>query len=459
MSIKKQFSQLKKSEDLKPDKAWENKTKYELLSEISSQNRLMQAQKLSTSEKVDMLVMNFLNKLAPSLSKMVAGFLIIMMGSGVSMAAQASVPGQVLWPVKRSMEKAELTLTFSPVKETEIYIKHANNRLEEIDKILQDTEDEPAHTVDNTRAIKQAATYLEKDIKAADNSLKVVKEEKEPLEIVELAQKVTTATKEAVEGLEERVVNSEDVAIEEILDSAKEVNREVKDAAVNLALEVHEEVVAAIKASAETVVEDAETTSSTAIEVVEMEAGIAAANDVEAEAVKAVVTEMIAVEIMETAVAIEDINVKVENVNENETDEEVVEVLDDNEEAVGNIEDVKKTSEESGIALDEAMVLLEEGSLGDALEKVSESKEINEKNEVVLEQIEEQVIDENTGEVEVPVDVDLETPTSSPEIIENTGEVEVPGSDLEMTTDEEVSKEEDMEMIDPKDLIYDHQLY
>ena len=76
-----------------------------------------------------------------------------------------------------------------------------------------------------------------------------------------------------------------------------------------------------------------------------------------------------------------------------------------------------------------------------------------------MEQIEEQneqVVNEG---VETPVDEDLDNTTSSPEIIENTEDIEEPGSDLEMTTDEEVIKEEDVEMVDPKDLIYDHQLY
>ncbi|MBT6691303.1 hypothetical protein HOB10_03155 [Candidatus Parcubacteria bacterium] len=454
MSLKKQFSKLRKSEDLQPDEAWKNQTKYELLSEISSQNRLMQAQKLTTSEKVDMLAMNFFNKVAPSFSKMVAGFLIVIMGSGVNMAAQASVPGQALWPVKRSIERAELTLTFSPVKETEIHIKHVNKRLDEIGKILESTENEiePTETTKKERAIKQAVSHLEQDIKSADNSLKVVKEEKTPLEVVELAKKVTDATKEAVEDLEEKAVDLEDMAIEEVLDDAKVTQQEVNDAAVSLALEVHEEVVAAIEAN-KVVAENIDITTTTVPEILEIEDVVAEA---EANAVKAVVAEMIAVEIMETGVEIEDINVKAGDA----ADAEAVEInLEGNEETIEDIEDVKKTSEESGVVLDEAKVLLEEGSLKDALEKVSESKEINEKNEVTLEQIEEQneqVVNEG---VETPVDEDLDNTTSSPEIIENTEDIEEPGSDLEMTTDEEVIKEEDVEMVDPKDLIYDHQLY
>ena len=458
MSIKKQFSQLKKSDELKPDKSWENKTKYELLAEISSQNRLMQAQKLTTSEKADMLAMNFLNKVAPSFSKVVAGFLIIMMGSGVSMAAQASVPGQALWPVKRSIEKAELTLTFSPVKETEIYIKHANERLDEIDKILKDTEDntKPEETSKKNKAIKQAVIHLEKDMKSADNTLKVVKEEKKPLEVVELAKKVNDATKGVTEELKEKKAKAHDNSIDEVFDKAEKANEVVKDAAVSLALEVHEEVVAAIDASKESTEDIGVAGTTTAIETSETEVS---ADQVEADAIKAVVTEMIVAKIMETEVEIEDTKVKVGNVKE--VDTQVVEInVDTDEETVKNIEDVKKTSEEAKTVLDEAKVLLEEGSLTGALERVSKSKEINDQTEVVLEQIEEKAekpVEQNTEEV--PVETSLETPTSSLEVIGNTEELEIPGFDVEITTDEEIKKEEDTEIVDPKELIYDYQLY
>ena len=59
MSLQKRFSQLGGLSGLQPDKNWENKTRYEILAEISSQNKLMQAQKLSSGEKADLAVMSF----------------------------------------------------------------------------------------------------------------------------------------------------------------------------------------------------------------------------------------------------------------------------------------------------------------------------------------------------------------------------------------------------------------
>ena len=469
MSLKKQFSHLRKSAELKPDKTWENKTKYELLAEISSQNRLMQAQKLSASERADMLIMGTLNKLAPSFSKVVAGFLIIIMGSGVSMAAQASVPGQPLWPVKRSIEKAELTLTFSPVKETEIHIKHASKRLEEIDKILEkaDKEVKTVKTTEQKKAIKQAVTHLEKDIKSADNSLKVVKEEKKPIEVVELAKKVIDATKGVKENLKEQKAKAHDDSMEKVFNEAAKANEVVNDVAVSIALEVHEEVEAVIKKNVEKEAAQAENSTSTGVEInadVVVDEEEPDFDQSEADTIKAVVKELIAAEIVETQVELEDIKVKVEIVDQADTDKTDSGLNGD------LVEGIKNTPNEAEFVLTEAKVLLEEGSLKGALEKVSQSKEITEKTEVALEQIKEnEKLNDSQTEAEViegtdkPLETDVENTTSSLEVIENeevdnTVGIEESGSDVEMTTDDEI-KEEDTNMIDPKDLIYDHQLY
>ncbi|MBT7228320.1 hypothetical protein HN859_02315, partial [Candidatus Parcubacteria bacterium] len=204
MSLTRKISQLKKSDDLMPDKTWETTTKHDLLSEIASQNRMTQAQKLTSTEKADFFVMNFLNKVSPSFGKVIAGVIIIMMGSGVSIAAQASVPGQALWSIKRSViEKVETSLALSPIKETEVHIKHAKERSEEIKKILDDDESTQEKKDKKQKDVTQAALHLEKDITAADSALKIVQEEKNPLEVVELVKKVTDATKEVSESLSE----------------------------------------------------------------------------------------------------------------------------------------------------------------------------------------------------------------------------------------------------------------
>ncbi|MCK9641780.1 MAG: DUF5667 domain-containing protein, partial [Prolixibacteraceae bacterium] len=245
MSIRRQLAQLKKLSSINPDEQWAHATKYSIMSEVTVQSRLIKSQKQSFNDGFNLFFANFFSKIVPSLTKVVAVVLVLSVGSGFSMVAQASVPGETLWPIKRNLEEAELALTLSPVKKTELHIKHINTRLDEIDKILKDEEDNVS-SEDNTKtevAIKKAVSHLEKDVVAVDNSLKIVKEEKTPMQVVALVEKVATVANETATNLNQKVSNSQNTEIAKVLGDAQKVNQEVKDSAVSLAIAVHEEVV------------------------------------------------------------------------------------------------------------------------------------------------------------------------------------------------------------------------
>lgn len=422
MSLERQISQLKKLKTIQPNKEWEKKTKYELLSEISSQNRLMKAHQLTTSEKFDMAFSGFLRKLVPSASKMIAGLLIIMMGSGVSMAAQASVPGQALWPIKRSIEKAELTLTFSAVKETEIHIKHVNKRMDELDKILQDTNNEPEKQETKEKAVKQAVTHLQKDITAADTSLKVVKEEKKKaIEVVELAKKVKDTANEVSNNLKEKQkqveTESGDKEINQALGVAQAVNEEVKDSAVKVALEVHEELIAATisnldpEASTEEIVDeivdqvidtmDDHETSTPETSEGNLETTTKNNIDNEVVAVEELVKEILASEMDDTSVEVENVNKKVGEVAVSDlmaiksvANQQITEDLEE-------IDKIEETSDEAVKLLGEAKQLMEDGFLIDAYKKMSEVREDYQKLDGVIDEVIRAVYENKTIDPEV----------------------------------------------------------
>lgn len=420
MSVARRLSHLQKASQLQPDARWISEAKHELLSEISSQTRLMKAQKLDSSERTDLFMLSLLGRTIPSVTKLVAAFLVIVMGSGVGLVAQASVPGQMLWPIKRSIEKVEVTLAFSPVKETEVHIKHVNTRLGEIDKILEKSTntDQVEVVVQKTKAIKKAVSHLEKDITSADSSLKVVKEEKKPLQTVELAQKVTSATKEASQVLKDKSVKSDDRIIEKALDEVKIINQEVQKSAINIAIKVHEEMteVIALGENADPLVISATTTMN-----------VKNINQDEAEAVKAVVTEMIASEINELETDINVAKEKVGGITDLDLDEAKQSAINDKT-VVQQIDVIKNIAEEAGIVLGQAKVLLEEGSLRGAADKISESKNINEKAEVVLDKVD-QISKENAVK-----NVGAST-TTTPEKINNT--IEASTVRLDQATTEE----------------------
>jgi hypothetical protein len=451
MSLRKRFSHLEKLDDLQPDSLWENKAKYQMLAEISSQNRLMQAQKITSSDKADILFMNFLSKVSPSFSKVVAFVLIIMMGSGVGYAAQASVPGETLWPIKRSMEKVELTLAVNPIKETEVHIKHVGKRVKEIDKILQA---DNTQTVKKEKAIKQAVSHLEKDVNSVDGSLKVVMEEKNPTEIVTLVQKVTEASQEVKTNLKaSQESNVNDQVINKALEDAAQASDKVKDSAVSLALEVHQEVAAAndaqISANANS------TVSSTANSV-----AISKASSQEAATVKAVVTQIIVSEIKNLSQEINDTQAKVDNVKTEDLNVLSAKEtkIDSASKIIADISVVKETSVAATVALDQAKVLVKEGSLKDALDKVSESKEIKNQADVILDKLqvvaqEKALVDANASSTASTLNNTTSTPkiigtstpkvisTSSPKLLEGENNVDLTGVEVKLEDFYNINKE------------------
>lgn len=440
MSLVRKISQIKKLETINPDKNWENKTKYDILAEISSQNRMMKAQKITASQKADLFFMNFLSKLAPTFTRVVAVFLIVAMGSGVSLAAQASVPGQVLWPIKRSIEQVELSLTFSAVKTTEVHIKHVNERLEELDKILKDgalqNEDKQGA---KEKAIKQAVRHLEKDVVAVDGSLKIVKEEKKPIEIVELAKKVTDATKEVATSLEAKQKQLESSAnvssnesIEKALKDAKAVNNEVKKAAVAVALEVHEEVMAVAKQgdinsltvnassnanidnNGQAIVVSVENETTT-IDIIEK--SVEGVDQSELMAVTNLVREIVSSQLDEASSEAKDVKQKAEVVN----DDDLVNIKQDTNQEYGKesfedaeLEEIntikKENSSELETALEEARVLMEDGFLRDAFDKISEIQNKYQRAGDVLEKLQKAIDTHNTLNPDIIDDVDTTDP-------------------------------------------------
>jgi hypothetical protein len=449
MSLTKKISKIKNLESIQPDKRWEKTTKYDLLEEIASQNRLMQAYKLSNAQKIDLFVMRFFNRIAPSLSKALTVFLVFMMFFGVNIAAQASVPGQPLWPVKRSIEEAEISLTFSPVKKTEVHIKHVSERLDEIDKILDKPEeiDKPEVKIKKDKAIKQAINHLSKDVTSVDSALKIVKEEKEALEVVELVKKVTDATKEVDNQLaakKKEAATTNDKELGEALTAAKAVNKQVKKAAVAVAIEVHEEVQknlednAALKiAEANIQIENPELltadTETSTPEIIESVNTKEEQLDIdEAAIITNLVKEIVAAEIADVSTEVKDVKEKVEIVDQVELDIIKIDAIGEEDKdkivtaELDEIDVIKKESiEESEVVLEEAKVLLEEGSFKDAFEKVSEANDKYEKAEVTLEKIEDAIevnqeeVTEDVGVIEVLPDTSTSTQNLDIKPVEN----------------------------------------
>jgi hypothetical protein len=381
MSLEKKFAAIKKLDKFQADKSWQVQTKHAIMSEIYSQTRLMRAQKLSFAEKLDLFMLRLLRRLMPSASKLVAILLIVGMSSGFSVAAQTSLPGQALYPVKRSLEKAELTLALSPVKETKVHIKHLNKRLEEIDKIVEENkiDNKSEKIVASEKAIQKVVIYLEKEAAAIDQSLKIVKAESNPLETVSLAKQVTELvkiSKDKAEVLAQQIPVEKSQVIQDALDNVKVISAEVSQTAVTIAVATHAEV---------------------AQNQAENNADNIKPEDVNT--VKQIVTEIITANIEDLSKDLQASQEKVETVateviNQAVKDSQTTEVnilpviLGETPKVeTKDIQELKVKSAETTTSLDAAKAFLESGSLQDAVLKINESQEAVKKTEAVLKTI------------------------------------------------------------------------
>jgi len=101
----------------------------------------------------------------------IAGILIVafLAGGGTACAAQGSLPGDALYPIKLVTEDMQIALAFNPEKKVDLEAKFANRRLEELQKLqkkIQKRNGEIPHEV-----IEKAMERAEERLKKAEEHI------------------------------------------------------------------------------------------------------------------------------------------------------------------------------------------------------------------------------------------------------------------------------------------------
>ena len=161
--------QLKQASQLQADKQWLRISKAQLLAELSSRQQILKNQQLSWFQQLNLFSLRLTRRLMPSTVSLVALFLLVSFGFSTSYIAQAAIPGDILYSVKITIEKAELALATNPVSETEISLRHVNNRLKELEALSNTNLDSVRRDV----AIEEVVRRLERNMMSADSSLKI----------------------------------------------------------------------------------------------------------------------------------------------------------------------------------------------------------------------------------------------------------------------------------------------
>lgn len=130
-----------------------------------------------------------------------------------AVAAQNSLPGETLYPIKRTVEKIQLTLTMDEVKKTEVRIQHAENRLTEVQTIVQQH-----NSPDNAKTITQTIVELK------DATTQVAGEANENKNLLQKVVALTGKQETVLTDMEGKVEGDAKKAVTEALDKAFETN-------------------------------------------------------------------------------------------------------------------------------------------------------------------------------------------------------------------------------------------
>ncbi len=349
----KQFNKLQKTG---PSPEWTANTRNFLINRVK-QDTLGNEPSWAFSFRLNSMV--WVKRVMPSPVKVVSFFIVIGLVGGTNMVAQAEyIPKRPLYTVKRTFEKIELVMALTAKSETKVNLKHATKRKEEAVKLAKKEDFAPGEKTENINTVVKS---LEQNISAANNSLEIVKEsEKDHQGTVELAKEFTKNISDNIEDLNE----------------VKEASKEVKEAVE----EAVEEMEKAEESSIQILIDEVENKPALPEEGEEIIYEVISEEEVK---------EILNNKIERTDKNLKEIEEEIEVPSQEQEPllpEETVENID-SEETVA-IQEVKENSEEAQVKVEEVKVLINDGMLSEALEKIQETNKINEESKETIAKIE-----------------------------------------------------------------------
>jgi hypothetical protein len=118
--------------------------------------------------------------------------ILVSMTVGTAVAAMESVPGQKIYPVKKIVESVQLKLATSEEEKTELQIKFANNRVEEMEAILQKQKEGKVSEAQVQKVVANTAKDIEKTTQAVAEQSKNDPKSAVVDKMVSLSNKQTT---------------------------------------------------------------------------------------------------------------------------------------------------------------------------------------------------------------------------------------------------------------------------
>lgn len=247
-SLKKEFKKIKQNIFPRPD--WVDLSREILLQQISAQKE--DQAKISFFDFSNLFIQFFRQRLLEPAVVMILVLATFLGSTLVINAAFYSLPGESLYPVKIALEKAHVALISDTQKKVELKMEFAEKRINEFDKIVQQTENNPAEKTkkiqqvvqelrNNVIEVNNHLTQLSQSFKQTDkqtDSAEVIKDKEQK---VQMALDISSKTEELAKSIGEKVAGlseAEQLEVEQIVSETVQSAQKASLSAQQLAEEV-----------------------------------------------------------------------------------------------------------------------------------------------------------------------------------------------------------------------------
>lgn len=227
-----------------PDSSWIVSNKNIMMSQIQPNNQHESPVKeigdgFYYSQYINNLFkQSFLKPVVATLS-----LVLIMLGYSATVSvANASLPGDMLYPIKTVQEKVQLVFTFQEDEKVKLQMTFVSNRADELQQLVKTTDD----TDEKTEAVKKISQQIVKDVVTVKdhlNKISIASVNIDNTKVIEVAKEVDTKTMEIKQGLvETHSILSQDVKKEVEGDLKKAINttEETGTSALNMIIKKYE---------------------------------------------------------------------------------------------------------------------------------------------------------------------------------------------------------------------------
>ncbi len=159
-------------------------------------------------------------------------FSLVLTSGGTAFAAQHSLPGETLYPVKLLTEEVRVAVALTPAKKAELQMAYAEERTKEISAVLTEHATSTDFTASETKDIDHALLNLTGNLENAERHAAETREKGDEKKAKELHRNLSEAAHAYREALEKNASSTEDESVRGALraaaDSAEHVRENAK---------------------------------------------------------------------------------------------------------------------------------------------------------------------------------------------------------------------------------------